>query len=75
MTGQVLGYWPSPFEARAARERLRVTVMVMLMRPATGGSASASTSSPVCVQVMISNVPSWLSATAVQLSTQSPQLM
>ena len=32
-------------------------------------------SSRPCVQVMISNVPSWPSATAVQLSTQSPQLM
>ena len=49
----------------------------------TGGGAvsstsSSSTASPVatlCVQLMISNRPSACSAIAVQLSTQSPQLM
>src|ERR1700688_1624884 len=41
----------------------------------SASSATASTSSSVCVQVMISKHPSWCSATAVQLSTQSPQLM
>src|SRR5207344_1239866 len=39
---------------------------------AAGGSATAGS---VCVHVMISNLPSWPSTTAVQLSTQSPQFM
>jgi len=42
---------------------------------ACASSGTGSLSSPVRVQVIISKRPSWPSATAVQLSTQSPQLM